>query len=441
MTMTLNIETDYRLRGLAYKNLDFNTDTSSDTIAYYTQRLRLGISGSFPTAKSNSNIEIYCRLQALGVVGGDFSILKPTLTWINELPYPNIQSMPFVENAYLKLINFDVYPVDIILGRQPLNYGTGLIIADNGIGYDALRLVVKYPEKFKTELFTAKVSENFISKSDNDINALVVSGPYKTVNFDVGLFNFKDYSGSLYEKFSSTDPFNTKSISKQFYDFHFSQKVEDDFGWDAGISLEKGSVITDADRNISIDAYYYYFSGYHTAKTPRYGIYTSKVTVAGASGDDPSDDNRDGAFSPPFTKKFDGLERIGLGTLMAMSPYNSFMDIIRKNYSGLGVFSIGVESSPFYSWALGVDVFMYSASKSKYPGAGPAPSNYEKWLLQQECSVGSEWDYSLKYTYSKYLGFVLSWNTFKPPDNFKLVWNTDKPKNNELILFETTWKF
>lgn len=162
---TLNIETDYRLRGLAYLNLDFNTGTPGDAVAYYNQRLRFSLNGKFPTSKSNSDIEIFTKFQSIGIVGSSQTVISSSITttrfnWMNDLPYPNRVFQPFVENAYLKYTNVDGNPLDIIFGKQPLEYGSGFIVSDNDAGLNALRFIIKYPKNYNTEFFTAKIAEN-----------------------------------------------------------------------------------------------------------------------------------------------------------------------------------------------------------------------------------------------------------------------------------------
>ncbi len=196
----LNLETEYQLRGLAYPNLDYDTSTSTDSRAYYTQRLRLTIKGNF-----SPGVEICTKLQSIGTVAS--TTTWQTFDWQKQYPYPNTNFVPFIENAYVKIIEPKGYPFSITIGRQPLEYGTGLIISDNGAGLNALKLTIDYPkipfginENLRTEIFTAKIAENFFNSRDLDIQGIVFNLPIKGKNYEFSYIEQNDFTGTIYSQ-------------------------------------------------------------------------------------------------------------------------------------------------------------------------------------------------------------------------------------------------
>src|SRR3989339_1070130 len=120
---SLRIDTDYRLRGVSFPNLDFDAATSTDVIHYYSQQLKIAVIG-----KPADNIEIGAKITSLGVIGSTNPIFA--------VPYQKTDFNPYLENAYLKIVNFSGIPLDIIIGRQSMTFGDGLIVTDNGTGFN-----------------------------------------------------------------------------------------------------------------------------------------------------------------------------------------------------------------------------------------------------------------------------------------------------------------
>ena len=59
---SLSIDTDYRLRGVSYPNTDFDKNSSSEAVSYYSHRYKLAVKGYFVP-----DIEIGAQLTAIGV--------------------------------------------------------------------------------------------------------------------------------------------------------------------------------------------------------------------------------------------------------------------------------------------------------------------------------------------------------------------------------------
>jgi len=114
---------------------------------YLYQRTRFLIEGVLAKA-----VTVGLRIQSRGFWGIDTS----TVT-IEGLTRENM--IPWIENAYVKVDEFFKLPVYLVLGRQPVEYGNGLLANDNASGYDACRLSAFLPGKIDCELILLKPTE------------------------------------------------------------------------------------------------------------------------------------------------------------------------------------------------------------------------------------------------------------------------------------------
>ncbi|MHB9155279.1 MAG: hypothetical protein ACYC5N_06240 [Endomicrobiales bacterium] len=418
---SLSIETDYRLRGISYPNTDFDTGTSSDTLSYYSQRLQLSLAGKF-----NQGIEIGARLTALGVSGS-----TATTFALFPVPYPRTDFTPFVETAYLKITGFADQPIDIIVGKQNLAYGSGLIISDNGQGFTALRLMGNYSTAvpftdlvlpLRGEIFTAKVKEGFRPESDLDLNGGVISTVLQQNLWEFGYFEQKDFSGSTFSKGGNGVATATKAVVKQFFDLRFERK-ESISTLQFEIAKQMGYVSDTADNRITLDGIGYVASGELIGEKTKLGRVTAHALIAVFSGDgNPGVFSDDKSFSPDFTRRHDGLEPAGYGELFAATPQGSFFPV-PPSYSGINTLNLGMDFSPLYAWTLGADYFLYSASQG--PRGAPEASGFER-LYGAEFSLGIELDLFVKYVHSKYVESRFSFSRYTPP-KYEVFWPKGDP--------------
>lgn len=401
---SLTVETDYRLRGVSFGNNDFDTATSSDTQSYYTQRVQVTIGGSF-----NGGIRIVTKLTALGVVGS-------TATFFST-PYPNTSLTPFVENAYVILKDFNDAPIDIYAGKQPLVYGDGLIISDNGLGANALRVVgrIAWPGPWVAELMTAKLATQFKPGSDTDIYGFVSTTEWKKHQWELGYFQYVNKSGYLYAPVGGTPDIARKAV-KEYYDIRVGRRDGQSF-YQLELAKQTGRITRADDSAVGLNGMGYTIRGELYGKNTRLGTVTARTFLSKASGNDPSHSDSDGSFSPDLTRRYDGLERAGHGQLFAATPSDSYF-ILPADYSGINTLSLGADFSPLYAWKFAVDYFLYSASVG--PRGAPAASGFER-LFGAEYSLGVEMDIGVTYTHSKYVSTSLYYNRYTPPQ-FETFW-------------------
>jgi len=406
---SLNIDTDYRMRGISFTNIDYDNTTSSDTAAYYSQRLQLSITG-----KPNPDVEIGARLTAIGVAG--------STTTFFAVPYSRTDFTPYVENAYFRINSIAELPIDIIAGKQTMEYGDGLIVSDNGTGFTGFRILGRYRwyVPLQAELFTAKIKDSFRQGSDIDLAGAVGSVQWKQHTWELGYFDVQDYSGSKY--FRGTNAYDTKAIVKEYYDIRIGRK-ENISSYQFEIAQQKGYVTRTDNAQINLSGLGYVAQGELIGEKTKLGKVGAHALIAVFSGETNlgafQDDN---SFSPTLTRRYDGLERSGYGELFAATPTDGFLPL-PGSYSGIDTLNIGAKFSPLYAWTLGVDYFLYSASQG--PNGAPTASGFER-IFGAEFTLGVELDLSVKYAYSKNIETRFSFNRYTPP-KFETLWPKTEP--------------
>ncbi|OGS24193.1 MAG: hypothetical protein A2314_06220 [Elusimicrobia bacterium RIFOXYB2_FULL_50_12] len=407
---SLRIDTDYRLRGVSFSNVDFDASTSTDAIHYYSQQLKIAITG-----RPADKIEIGTKITSLGVVGSTNTIFA--------VPYPRTDFTPYIENAYLKLENFSDIPLDIIIGKQSIIFGDGLVISDNGAGFNALRFIGRYdkPLPLQAEIFTAKISENFRPNSDHDLYGGVLQTTWRNLLWEIGYFEDNDASGSKYRQGGLET--GTQAIVKQFYDFRIGKK-EDIAAYQFEIVKQGGYVKKTDNSSINLDGMGYLAYGHLVGEKTKLGKVKAHALLQVSSGDDNTSalDDADESFSPDFTRRYDGIERAGYGELFAATPSDSFF-ALPAPYSGIGTLSVGAEFSPLYAWTFGATYFLYSASQG--PRGAPNASGFER-LFGAEFALGVELDLSVEYVHSKYTAARFSFNRYTPP-HYDIYWPKTEP--------------
>ena len=430
LASTLDIETDYRLRGISYDH-DPSVEASTNTqksLSYYSQRLKLGVKGNF-----DKGIEIGAKLTSLGIVS--------STTAVGSVPYSRTDFTPFVENAYVKFKNFGDWPVDVIAGRQTVSYGDGLILDDNGTGLNAIRAIGHFDmpvpfSKSKTlplniEYFTMKLNETLQTNSDSDIYGGIFSLDLNKNLFELGYFEETDFSGTPYVRQLNTPDaalytYATKAIDKRFIDLRLGRK-EKISAYQIEFAKQTGYVTKPDGTQITFDGMGYLLSGKLVNENTKIGAVTARALISYASGsNDPYNFTNDQAFSPTHTKKYDGLERAGYGTIFGATPGDSFVSI-PTGYSGMDTLNFGVDIAPLYNLIFGLDYLFFSASEG--PKGAPVSSGFERFY-GANFSLGSEFDIAVKFVNSKYSSVSFLYCTYSPPQS-SVIW----PHTSSIITY------
>jgi len=158
----ISLSGGFRMRYEFSDNLIDYDDDAGDSMAFVNNRLRLG-AGFIFSEKIEANIELMANflsgggsgLNNLGAMAGAPDLGDVDLLRIYQANVTFKDVNPFGRLAYL--------PVDIVLGRQELAYGTRFLLGDEGfdegISWDAVRVVGKVTG-LQVDLFAAKLVEN-----------------------------------------------------------------------------------------------------------------------------------------------------------------------------------------------------------------------------------------------------------------------------------------
>ncbi len=418
----LFLDTDYRLRGVNFTNNDYDTSTSSDAWSYYSHRLRLTL-----TERFDPDTEIGARITSLGIAG--------STTTPYAVPFPRTDFTPYIENAYVKLSNLMEQDLSLTAGKQPLEFGDGFVVSDNGTGatgisaagrWDVPVPFVRFVFPLRAEVFTAKLAENFRSSSDKDISGAVLSVPWGKYLYEISYFDQADRSGTAYTQGALSVP--TNAILKRFYDLRVGRK-EDISEWQFEIAKENGQITrSDTNESVTINGMGYTLSGKLIGKDTKLGHVTARALIAYSSGDnDPLSFDDDESFSPDLTRKFDGLERVGYGELFAATPIDAQLPI-PGGYSGIDTLSLGADISPLYAWTFNATYFLYAASQG--PKGAPEASGFER-IYGAEFALGIELNLSAKYEYSKNVQMKVSFSRYTPPRSD--LWPKNDPATRYLM--------
>lgn len=386
LTASLELGTEYRLRGLAYSNLDY-LESTEDRSNYYSQRLRINLIGS-----PIEDFVIITKLQAIGVAEGSTPSSR----------YPNTDFSPFVENIYFKLNNFSDLPLNISVGRQPFFYGKGLIVSDDGLGFTGIKLNYKLPWKdITTEVFTAKASESQGTSGDHDLYGIVSTLPGRINTWHFSIFYEKNSSSATYVggDLVSKD-------KKLFLDLILDGKMEGAF-YNTEIVVQRGSVdkVDPTLPDPTYNSLSYLFEGGYLGYSDKLGQLEVKLTYGEGEGDQVGTTDKIEAFNPTFGRRYDGLERVGYGEFFAASLYDVFQGL-NPGYTGLQIISLGGNIAPWAKTNINISYSQFKANEAPPGGAK---------------NLGREMDFGIKYIYSKFVDFRFAVALFFPSDGTQIV--------------------
>jgi len=176
----LDLGWDWRLRHIALSNPDGNSNTE-DRLNYSSSRMRFYIKTIL-----TQDIEAVMRLQSIKPWGTEGTNTP------NETRYPNADGTPWLESAYVKIPHILGMPIDLTFGRQPIVIGDGLLISDDELGFNAIRIQSllpfqlgrEVPLQFGIDVFTAKVKENLNGAQDADLNAGILTAFWGRATID-----------------------------------------------------------------------------------------------------------------------------------------------------------------------------------------------------------------------------------------------------------------
>ena len=417
----LDLGVEYRLRGLSYSNPDFDSSTS-DTQAFYSQRAFLGFSlknivlGNY--GGETQDLDVTLRLQALSIAGSS-SPVKAPFDRIGSR-YPNTNFTPWVQNAYLKASNLFGFPWQLIIGRQPLILGSGLILSDDDLGTTAIKAEIPFSTRWidlESQIFTAKSSESQTGDRDLDLHGLSFKIPSEGV-WELAYLLERDKSQPA-----------IKSSVKNFFSLRYSLEW-DQISFDGESAWQQGTAKSAAqgqsDTRISGNAVK--VQGAWRQPVSHYGEGKARLLFGFGSGDKSSTLSKDESFFPSLGHRFNGLERSGFGEFYGASLYDALGGSsttargLPPGASGIQVVGLGITLPPWKKITLDLDYFVFHAQK----------------VASGNRSLGSEFDSRLSYSLQDKLFFSLTAALFSPGEGSRTGPNKSSAKR---LKIEATGRF
>jgi len=394
---SLNIGLDYRLRGVAIDNNDTQADTN-DSLNYYSQQARVYMTGWL-----NENVEASLRVQSLNIWGLEGSTSPVTR-------YPAADGSPWIENVYVNMPNLLNKHLKLVIGRQPITLGDGLLVSDDRLGFNAVRAQVSLPKKMDLDLFTAKISEGLgTTKGDVDLNAAVWALEQGDNRWELGWVREKDGGPNDYRLAKGTEPIN--SYSKNFYDLRLFGNLKDAY-YKLEYIMQSGSAQQQNGETMDITGDAQRIELGAQSDTERFGRFGVKTVYASGSGDDPASTNKDEGFRSSFSKQWDGLQRDGMGTHYGATlsdaynpsaPFSTQDTGLPLGASGIKTLGLGLFTVQKIIWTGTLDYYIFD-SRTKNNGKN---------------SLGTELDLGLNFRYTGYVTFALGASYFFPGDLYE----------------------
>lgn len=419
----LDIGAEYRLRGIQLTNPTYASEEPLGSGKTFDQQYNSHRARVYLKGKLDPGIEIATVIQAISVTGSSAPLLNR---------YPKEDFSPFIENIYLQANEIHDWPINVTIGRQPYTWGSGLLLADDGLGFDGIRLDAGPFWGIRSHLFTAKVKENFVGDNDKDLFLGGLSYAWGIHNIKLGWIWERDRSGTLYSNLNSSVPVTAEQISRKFLNLQLDGKLERGAFYKAEYVLQKGSVKL-PDQEISLSGSALTFEGGFDFVHPRYKRMILSFIFMQGSGDDAGTKDEDEKFNPSFGHKFDGLERAGAGEFFAATPYSFFNEAkvrvitfrdkdgkvlqsfpYQSLFSGVRTFGFKGSVNPWETFIAGLEFYIYNARSTPDIRDG-APTTVNDNELGRELVI------SASYLYAKRIQAIIRWGKFFPSANLNNV--------------------
>jgi hypothetical protein len=395
---SLNLGMDYRLRGVSVDNNDLDNATN-DRFSYYSQNVR-----AYLTSWLNQDVEASLRLQSLNIWGLEGSASAPVTR------YPKSDGTPFVEEAYIHLPHALWKRVDLVLGRQEIVLGDGLLVSDDDLGFNAIRARAELPWDADADAFTAKITEALGANDDFDLYGAVLGLTREHNRWELAWVQERNNAPSPYILGASTA--TSTKVLRRFYDLRLFGNLKDAY-YKAEVALQSGEAKLLSGQEVSIKG-----SGHKLelgAETDdfKWGRFGVRGVYADGSGDDEGTPGTDEAFRPTFSRRYDGFQRVGYGSHFAATlsdaydrsaPFAAALPAtgLPLGVSGIRTMGLGIFSTQGVLWTGSLDYYAYT-SRTKLAGKN---------------DLGAELDAEVVYRYTGFVTFRLGMAYFFPGEVF-----------------------
>lgn len=387
---------DYRLRGIMTQNNDMDNSTS-DSLNYYSHSARF-----YMTSWLNEDVEASMRLQSINIWGQEGS------TTPLQTRYPDANGAPWVEEAYIHLPHMFWKKVDVVLGRQEIVLGDGLIVSDDDMGFNAIRMQAELPWRFDLDVFTAKINESLRGAEDFDLNGAVLGTDRRHNRWEFGWIQEQNRADSTYVIGGGTAAAN--GFLRRFYDIRLYGNLKDAY-YKLEYAMQSGEANMAGGTNVKLKGHAEKLELGAQTDNVKWGRFGVRALYALGSGDDMGTPNQDEAFRPTFSKRWDGLQRSGFGRQYAATvsdaysnsdPFSPTATGLPPGFSGIKTMGLGIFSTQGVKWTGAIDYFLYNALTK------PTGKN----------DLGAELDAAVTFRYTGFVTFELGAAYFFPGEAY-----------------------
>ncbi|HAH06606.1 MAG TPA: hypothetical protein DCM05_08785 [Elusimicrobia bacterium] len=398
---SFDVATEYRMRPLAYKNLNLNSEISNDQ-SFISQRARVAFTlkdiGLGEYRGESQSMDMSIRLHAIGVAGSSTPFHAAPFDKI-ATHYPNTSFSPFIENAFMKVRNLAGFPWETTFGIQTFSLGSGLLLDDDGVGLTGVSAKGKLPwlgMNGQVFLFQARNSQQ--GPNDLDVYGFSLDLPSEGT-WQLNQLIEKDQATQYAmvngcASNAAVNPGGECLISKASRYFT-SVRYTLNYGpmvFDGEVAMQKGVATptgpTPAGNHITYNGNAQVLKA--KWKQPLWsnnqGIV--RIVLARGSGDRTDTPTTDEAFFPSQGHRYDGLERTGFGEFFASTPYDAFggqstatANSLQRGASGIVTVGLGVTPPAYRGIVFDIDYFVYRLAR-----------NYGA-----NFNLGTEMDFRLRY--------------------------------------------
>ena len=388
---------DYNLRfqAAAYSNLNYRDAETPEWENIFRQCLSVNIIGKF-----DDRIEMSAKLASYGLSGNQNEIFA--------MPYSDNGFSFFLESAYLNFRSeeYALIPYVFTVGKQYFSIGNGLIIDSNRNGFLGARAQADLPLMLSIDAFAAKVDKQ-------DFNIYGGNVKIKTYPLiEIGIYQERNNTGFAYQKGILVDSaaYVIESDVKTFYNIALAGG-KNKYNYRLEAAKQTGELVKTSSGTVEYDVYAFLAEGSWQGTFFKRAS-NAKIMFSYA------DAENENSFNPTFAKRYDGLQRIGYGTLFAANNTDSLL-ILPVGYGGINTIGAKFDIAPWNFLQTGIAFYMFSASDAPADAGDPGLAK----LYGAKADLGNEFDFFVKYKYIDYFDAGFSFALYTPPSGADKVFS------------------
>ncbi len=388
---SLDLSTDVRMRYYTYGNLEFDPNGGSNQ-AFISEAGKLAV-----TLKNiylagpkgqEQKVDIGLVMSAYGIGGSTVPVQPPFDKAAARLPTSNLT--PFIAGAYVHMNDAFGSGVEATAGRFPFTLGSGMVVSDDGVGFNglALKTVLDW-KQVEVQAFAFEAVASQTGNTNLDLYGAQASLPLEA-KWQLSEVVQRERGGTTLGLPMST---SIRSFTGLRYAIERSN-----FSFDGELVLQRGSA-TPQDPTLSHIAYggsAYRMEGRWRQGMGRLGDATMRLFVGHGSGTVPGSTDSDNGFLPARGHRYDGLDRDGYGDVLGASLYDILSTTGTANglpagASGIRLYGLGASVPIRDGWMLGVNYYFYFADR----------------VTNTSSALARELDVSLEKHYGPHFGVVI----------------------------------